>query len=76
MGGYDNFEKIRAICDKHNVWMHIDGCWGGAVMMSKKWKGLIKGSEMSDSFSFNPHKMLGVPISTSFLMVNKHKGLL
>ena len=27
MGGFDPFEEISAICKKHNIWFHIDGCW-------------------------------------------------
>ncbi|PWA02775.1 hypothetical protein BB558_001087 [Smittium angustum] len=30
---------------------------------------LLKGSELANSFTFNPHKMLGVPLQCSFLLV-------
>ena len=33
-GGYDNFEKIKEICKKYDLWLHIDGAWGGGVMVS------------------------------------------
>ena len=69
LGSYDNFVEISAICKKYNLWMHIDGSWGGGVAFSNKYKHLLKGSELADSITINPHKMLGTPLQCSFLLV-------
>lgn len=76
MGGFDPFEEIRRVCDKHGVWMHVDGAWGGSAVMSPKHRHLLKGAELADSFAWNPHKGLGTPIFTSVLITNNHKGAL
>ncbi len=76
MGAFDKFEEIGKIAKKHNIWFHIDGCWGGVAIFSSKIKHLVKGVELSDSFAVDPHKGLGVPIFNTFLMVNNHQGLL
>jgi glutamate/tyrosine decarboxylase-like PLP-dependent enzyme len=38
MGGFDDFVALSVICKKYKIWLHIDGCWGGSVLMSKKYR--------------------------------------
>jgi len=68
-GAYDPFVEISKICKKHHLWFHIDGSWGGNTIFSNKRKIALKGSELADSITSNPHKMLGVPTTCSFLLV-------
>jgi glutamate decarboxylase len=68
LGSYDLFSEISAICKAHNMWMHIDGSWGGSSIFSSKQKHKLAGSELADSLAVNPHKMLGVPVTCSFLL--------
>ena len=72
LGAFDPLREISKICQQEDLWMHIDGAYGGACLFSKKYKHLLDGCELSDSFSFNAHKMLGVPITCS-LIITKHK---
>ena len=44
------------------VWLHVDACWGGAVILSKKRRHLMAGSDQVDSIAWNPHKMVGAPL--------------
>jgi len=62
---------------KHKIWIHVDGAWGGSAIFSARHdiRGLVKGVEKADSFTFNPHKMLGAPQQTT-AFVTRHKGLL
>jgi len=75
MGGFDPFEGIAKITQKHNIWYHIDACWGGSLIFSKKHSHLLTGSHLADSIAWNPHKLLGLPLQMSILLVKK-KGLL
>ena len=75
-GSFDPFTEIGQICKENNLWMHIDGAWGGSVMLSRETRNLIKGSELADSFTWNPHKMMGVPLQCSLVVVNNKKGLM
>ncbi|MDB9882140.1 aminotransferase class V-fold PLP-dependent enzyme [Bacteroidia bacterium] len=72
LGAFDDINPIADICEKHKIWLHIDGAYCGAVIFSEKYKHLVNGAERSDSFSFNAHKMLGTPLSSS-IFVTKHK---
>ena len=59
----------------NKMWLHVDACWGGSVVFSKKLKHLMAGSEKVDSIAWNPHKMVGAPLQTSAFIV-RHKGIL
>ena len=68
LGSFDPYTEISAICKKHNLWFHIDGSWGGPLIFSQKQKHKLEGADLADSIAINPHKMLGVPITCSFLL--------
>jgi len=75
LGAYDDLEALAEVCSKHKVWLHVDACWGGSAILSRKYKHLMKGSDKVDSIAWNPHKMVGAPLQTSPFIV-RHKGLL
>ncbi|ORZ32100.1 pyridoxal phosphate-dependent transferase [Catenaria anguillulae PL171] len=66
---FDPIRAIAAITKRHNLWLHVDGSWGGSVLFSSQHKDLLDGVHLSDSFVVNPHKMLGVPLQCSCLLV-------
>lgn len=68
LGSFDPFTEIAAVCRRHNIWFHIDGSWGGSFAFSRQQKGKLSGSHLADSVAINPHKMLGVPVTCSFLL--------
>jgi sulfinoalanine decarboxylase/sulfinoalanine decarboxylase/aspartate 1-decarboxylase len=72
LGSFDNIDQLGDIAKKHHIWLHVDGAYGGCVLFSKKYEHLLKGIEKCDSFTINPHKMLGTPLSCS-IIVTKHK---
>lgn len=70
MGSFDPFEETAAICRKYNLWFHIDGSWGGSFVFSRRQKHKLAGSGKANSIAINPHKMLGVPVTCSFLLAS------
>lgn len=75
LGAFDSVKEISAVCKKHNIWLHLDGAFGGTVIFSEKYKNLIEGVSATDSFCFNAHKTLGAPLSTSILVVKNKNDL-
>lgn len=75
LGAFDPIRPVREICDKYNVWIHLDGAYCGSVLFSEKYKHLIDGVELVDSFSFNAHKMIGTPLTCSLIFVKDKKHL-
>lgn len=68
-GSFDPFEEVAKIARKHGCWFHIDGSWGGNVVFSQQHRKKLQGSRLADSITVNPHKMLGVPTTCSFLLL-------
>ncbi|PGH18898.1 hypothetical protein AJ80_04316 [Polytolypa hystricis UAMH7299] len=68
LGSFDPFAEIAAICQKYKLWFHIDGSWGGAFAFSSRQRTKLSGSHLADSIAINPHKMLGTPVTCSFLL--------
>ncbi len=75
LGTYDPLEALSKVCKQYNLWLHVDAALGGAVMFSEQYKHLLKGVELSDSFAFNAHKMLGVPLSCSMIFARDKQYL-
>lgn len=75
LGAFDPIEDINIIAKKHDLWFHIDGAWGGSVLLSDLHKTLLKGSELSDSFTWDAHKMMNVPLICSAILVKEEKYL-
>lgn len=75
MGAFDDIKAASAISKKHNLWLHVDGAYCGAVIFSEKYKFLVDGLELSDSFSVNAHKMLGTPLTCSIIVCQNKEHL-
>jgi sulfinoalanine decarboxylase/sulfinoalanine decarboxylase/aspartate 1-decarboxylase len=75
LGAYDPLDAIADVCEKYNLWLHVDAALGGAVMFSEEYNYLLAGIERSDSVAFNAHKMLGVPLSCSMVFAKNKEHL-
>ncbi len=68
LGSFDPFEQISAICKEFGLWMHIDASWGGPLIFSRGQADKLRGTRLADSLTVNPHKMMNVPMTCSFLL--------
>ena len=71
----DPINKLAEICEKYNIWLHIDAAFAGTALILPEYQHLIKGIEKADSFVFNPHKWLFTNFDCSAYFV-KNKDLL
>jgi glutamate/tyrosine decarboxylase-like PLP-dependent enzyme len=69
-GEFDPIDEIKLIAEKHNLWLHIDGAWGGSIILSEKHKHLLGDTSLGDSFSWDPHKMMSIPLVCSVILIN------
>lgn len=74
-GAFDPVTEIANVCEKYGVWLHVDGAWGGSVLFSEKYRYLVQDIFRADSMTWNPHKMMGVPLQCSAIFLKK-KGVL
>ncbi|XP_031344183.1 glutamate decarboxylase-like [Photinus pyralis] len=38
LGAFDPIPEIADICEKYNMWLHVDAAWGGGLLLSKKYR--------------------------------------
>ena len=75
VGAFDPIAEIADVAGAHGVWLNVDGALGGSVVLSQRHRHLLDGAERADSFVWNAHKMMGVPLSCSALLLSR-RGLL
>lgn len=75
IGAFDPLRSIAEVCERHNMWFHVDAAWGGGALVSKQRRHLLDGIELADSVTWNPHKLLAAPQQCSTLLT-RHENLL
>jgi aromatic-L-amino-acid decarboxylase len=61
----DPVSDIAEICGVEEMWLHVDGSYGGVAAVSPKFRHVLRGVERADSLVVNPHKWLFTPIDCS-----------
>lgn len=67
----DPVPEIADICERYNVWLHVDAAYGGSAAVVPEMKWVLDGSNRADSLVINPHKWLFVPVDLSALYCRK-----
>ena len=68
-GIIDPLETLAAIAGENGCWYHVDAAYGGALAFSARHKDKLRGIELADSITFDPHKWLFVPFSCGATLV-------
>ena len=68
-GSFDPLREIAEIAHKYELWMHVDAAWGGSCLFSTQYRSLMDGIELADSFCWDAHKMMGIPLICSAFIV-------
>ena len=71
----DPVAAIASICRREQVWLHVDGSYGGVAAVSPRFRHVLDGVEGADSLVVNPHKWLFTPIDCS-AFYTKHPDVL
>lgn len=73
-GTIEDLSSIADICERENLWFHVDAAYGGAAILDDQKAPLFKGIERVDSMVTNPHKWFFQPIeSACFLVRQQHQ---
>jgi glutamate/tyrosine decarboxylase-like PLP-dependent enzyme len=74
-GTVDPLLELSEICKNENLWFHIDGAYGGAAILAKNGKQLLKGIDKADSLTVDPHKWFFQPYEMGCLLVRNSAWL-
>ncbi|KAJ8969860.1 hypothetical protein NQ314_001544 [Rhamnusium bicolor] len=72
---FDNLEELGEICNKEDIWLHVDAAYAGAAFACPEYRYLMKGVQYTDSFNFNPHKWMLVNSDCSALWLKNTKDV-
>ncbi|MEK7725432.1 MAG: aminotransferase class I/II-fold pyridoxal phosphate-dependent enzyme [Acidobacteriota bacterium] len=65
----DPVDKIADICQRNNIFLHVDAAYAGSAAIVPEFQYYFKGWERADSIVTNPHKWLFTPFDLSVLYV-------
>lgn len=65
----DDVEAIADICEKHDLWLHVDTAYAGSAAILPEFSEVFAGMDRADSIVTNPHKWLFTPFDLSVLYV-------
>ena len=74
-GGIDPLSQIADICQRHRLWFHVDGAYGASVLVSKKYRHLLKDISRADSQVWDAHKWLFQTYACSTVLFRDRKYL-
>jgi glutamate/tyrosine decarboxylase-like PLP-dependent enzyme len=74
-GAIDDLEALGEICARHRLWLHLDGAYGAAAIFSDRHRGLLRGIELVDSITIDPHKWLAMPFAAGVVITRRPETL-
>ncbi|HTZ23271.1 MAG TPA: pyridoxal-dependent decarboxylase [Streptosporangiaceae bacterium] len=70
-GAIDPLADLAQFCRDEELWLHVDGAFGGFGVLDPRIAPLYQGLERADSVALDPHKWLAVAIGCSCAMVRQ-----
>jgi aromatic-L-amino-acid/L-tryptophan decarboxylase len=74
-GAVDDLIAISEVCREQELWLHVDGAYGGVAIFSNQHRGLVRGIERADSLTIDPHKWLAMPFAAGVILT-RHPEIL
>jgi aromatic-L-amino-acid/L-tryptophan decarboxylase len=74
-GVVDDLVTLAEICRRYDLWLHVDGAYGAAAVFSDQHRSLMRGIELADSITMDPHKWLAMPYAAGVILT-RHPAIL
>ena len=74
-GAVDSIDAIADICEKYEIWLHIDGAYGAMAAALPEAQKDLKAIKRADSVALDPHKWLYSPIEAGCTLVRNSQNL-
>jgi glutamate/tyrosine decarboxylase-like PLP-dependent enzyme len=67
-GAVDDLVALAEICRRYDLWLHVDGAYGGSAIFSDQHRSLLRGIEQADSITIDPHKWMAMPLAAGVIL--------
>ena len=74
-GTVDPLGALADVCERHGVWLHVDGAYGLPAAATERARHLFAGLERADSVTLDAHKWLGIQKSCSVVLTRRSGSL-
>jgi len=74
-GAIDALDELAGLCQREDLWFHVDGAYGAAAAILPEMKDTFAGLNAVDSLSIDPHKWLFQPFECGCLLVRDRDWL-
>lgn len=74
-GSVDNLAELAKLAQEFGIWFHVDAAWGGALLLTEKYRPLLKGIEQADSVVIDGHKLFYLPMSHGAVLFKSEMAL-
>lgn len=74
-GAVDALSDIAAASDAEDLWLHVDGAYGGFFQLTERGRHRLEGIAAADSIALDPHKGLSIPFGVGALLVRDEASL-
>jgi aromatic-L-amino-acid/L-tryptophan decarboxylase len=74
-GVIDPLEAIADVAATENLWLHVDGAYGGFFQLTERGRSRMQGIERADTITLDPHKGLFLPYGTGCLLARDGQAL-
>lgn len=74
-GAIDHLTDLAQIAKEENLYFHVDAAWGGAICLSDTYRCFLRGIELADAITFDPHKWLSLPFATGMFITRHMESL-
>ena len=74
-GSVDDVEGLAAVARDERVWLHVDAAYGGAARLSSRDASRVRGLDLADSVTIDPHKWFFQAYDIGALLVRRRADL-
>lgn len=74
-GAVDPLDDLADLCARHGLWLHVDGAYGAAAVLSESARDLLSGMDRADSIAIDPHKWWYQPFEIGCVLVRDATAL-
>jgi aromatic-L-amino-acid decarboxylase len=70
-GSIDDLTALANLCQRENLWFHVDGAFGAWATIAPKARSKVAGIERADSLALDLHKWMYMPYEIGCVLVRR-----